>query len=68
LPCAAGKTTTVPFGGFENTSAGSVVLWSRPEALRLFGDLAKDEAVPEEPADRLIRLADRLTARKVTSR
>jgi LCP family protein required for cell wall assembly len=40
------QTTTVPFGGFENTSVGSVVLWNRAQALRLFGDLAKDHPVP----------------------
>jgi hypothetical protein len=41
------ETTTVPFGGFEDTSVGSVVLWNRPEALQLFGDLAKDQPVPK---------------------
>src|ERR1017187_10293216 len=41
------ETTTVPFGGFEDTSVGSVVLRTRPEALHLFGDLAKDQPVPK---------------------
>jgi LCP family protein required for cell wall assembly len=42
------QTTTVPFGGFANTSVGSVVLWNRPAALRLFSDLAKDRPVPRD--------------------
>jgi LCP family protein required for cell wall assembly len=41
------QTTTVPFGGFESTSVGSVVLWDRPAALQLFDDLAKDRPVPK---------------------
>ncbi len=40
-------TTTVPFGGFENTSVGSVVLWDTAEAKVFFSDLADDQALPE---------------------
>jgi LCP family protein required for cell wall assembly len=40
-------STSVPFGGFENTSVGSVVQWNRSQALELFGDLAADKPVPK---------------------
>jgi LCP family protein required for cell wall assembly len=40
-------TTTVPFGQFANTSAGSVVEWNTAEATRFFHDLATDQALPE---------------------
>jgi LCP family protein required for cell wall assembly len=39
-------TTTVPFGGFGNTSAGSVVLWNKPKATQFFSDLAHDRTLP----------------------
>jgi LCP family protein required for cell wall assembly len=39
-------TTTVPFGGFGSTSAGSVVLWNKPAATQFFSDLAHDRALP----------------------
>jgi LCP family protein required for cell wall assembly len=40
-------TTTVPFGGFANTTAGgSVVLWDKPAAKQFFSDLAHDQALP----------------------
>jgi LCP family protein required for cell wall assembly len=41
-------TTTVPFGGFANTSAGSVVLWDTAEAKQFFSDLASDRALPKD--------------------
>jgi LCP family protein required for cell wall assembly len=41
-------TTTVPFGGFANTSAGSVVLWDSAEAKQFFSDLASDRALPKD--------------------
>jgi hypothetical protein len=40
-------STTVPFGGFANTSVGSVVTWDKTKALELFGDLKADKAVPK---------------------
>jgi LCP family protein required for cell wall assembly len=40
-------TTTVPFGGFGSTNAGSVVLWNTPEATQFFSDLAHDQALPK---------------------
>ncbi len=40
-------STTVPFGGFENTSAGSVVVWNKSQALEMFRDLAADKPVPK---------------------
>jgi LCP family protein required for cell wall assembly len=40
-------TTTVPFGGFENTNDGSVVLWNKPVATQFFSDLAHDQALPK---------------------
>jgi LCP family protein required for cell wall assembly len=36
-------TTMVPFGGFGNTSAGSVVEWNVPEGKVFFNDLATDK-------------------------
>ena len=40
-------TTTVPFGGFENTSAGSVVVWNTTAAKQMFSDLGHDQALPK---------------------
>jgi LCP family protein required for cell wall assembly len=39
-------TTMVPFGGFGNSSAGSVVEWNVPEARVFFSDLATDKPLP----------------------
>jgi len=41
------ESTSVPFGYFQNTGAGSVIRWNKTKALELFGDLAKDKAVPK---------------------
>jgi LCP family protein required for cell wall assembly len=41
------ESTTVPFGGFANTNAGSVVVWDKAAATELFNDLATDKAVPK---------------------
>ena len=40
-------TTMVPFGGFGNTSAGSVVEWNVPEAKEFFHDLGTDTPLPK---------------------
>jgi LCP family protein required for cell wall assembly len=40
-------STSVPFGSFQNTSAGSVIRWDSAKALQLFSDLAKDKPVPK---------------------
>jgi anionic cell wall polymer biosynthesis LytR-Cps2A-Psr (LCP) family protein len=40
-------TTMVPFGGFGNSSAGSVVEWNAPAAKALFHDLATDTPLPK---------------------
>jgi len=40
-------TTTVPFGGFANTSVGSVVEWDTTAAKQFFSDLAHDQALPK---------------------
>ena len=40
-------TTTVPFGYFENTSAGSVVVWNHTAAKQLFSDLGQDHPLPK---------------------
>ena len=40
-------TTMVPFGGFGNSSAGSVVEWNVPEAKAFFNDLATDKPLPK---------------------
>jgi LCP family protein required for cell wall assembly len=40
-------TTMVPFGGFGNSSAGSVVEWNVPEAKVFFNDLATDKPLPK---------------------
>ena len=40
-------TTTVPFGGFANTNAGSVVEWNTTEARQFFSDLGHDVALPK---------------------
>lgn len=43
-----GVTTTVPFGGFDQTSGGSsVVRWDSDKASTLFEALAEDKPVPE---------------------
>jgi LCP family protein required for cell wall assembly len=47
LAMRAAQTTTVPFGGFENTGVGSVVLWDQAAAKQLFGDLAADKPLPK---------------------
>jgi LCP family protein required for cell wall assembly len=47
LAMRAAQTTTVPFGGFENTGVGSVVLWDHAAATQLFGDLAADKPLPK---------------------
>ncbi len=44
-----GVTMTVPVGGFATEAgAGSVVLWDRPKALRLFAALKLDDPVPAD--------------------
>ena len=40
-------TTTVPFGQFANTNAGSVVEWNPTAAKQFFNDLAHDQALPK---------------------
>ena len=40
-------TTMVPFGGFGNSSAGSVVEWNAAEAKVFFHDLATDTPLPK---------------------
>lgn len=40
-------TTTVPFGGFANTSVGSVVEWNTTAAKQFFSDLGHDVALPK---------------------
>jgi LCP family protein required for cell wall assembly len=40
-------TTMVPFGGYENTNVGSVVLWDSPEATQFFTDIATDRPLPK---------------------
>ncbi len=40
-------TTTVPFGGFANTSVGSVVEWDTAAAKQFFSDLGHDRALPK---------------------
>jgi LCP family protein required for cell wall assembly len=40
-------TTMVPFNGFGNTSAGSVVEWNIPEAKVFFHDLGTDTPLPK---------------------
>jgi LCP family protein required for cell wall assembly len=40
-------TTTVPFGGFENTAVGSAVVWNSAAAKVFFSDLAQDRALPK---------------------
>ncbi|MFI0470172.1 hypothetical protein ACH347_39405 [Saccharopolyspora sp. 5N102] len=44
-----GVTTTVPFGGFgESSNGGSVVKWDQDKAQTLFQALATDQPVPPE--------------------
>lgn len=40
-------TTMVPFGGFGNTGAGSVVEWNVSEAKVFFHDLGTDTPLPK---------------------
>ena len=40
-------TTTVPFGQFATTSAGSVVEWNTTAAKQFFSDLAHDQPLPK---------------------
>lgn len=40
-------TTTVPIGGFVDTSAGNALLWDEVRATEFFGYLSRDEALPE---------------------
>ena len=40
-------TTTVPFGQFANTNAGSVVEWSATAARQFFNDIGHDQALPK---------------------
>jgi LCP family protein required for cell wall assembly len=40
-------TTTVPFGHFATTNAGSVVVWDTTAAKQFFNDLAHDQALPQ---------------------
>ena len=47
LSMRAAQTTTVPFGGFETTGVGSVVLWDQATAKQMFGDLAADKPLPK---------------------
>ncbi len=41
-------TTTVPFGQFATTGAGSVVEWNTAAAKQFFDDLAHDQALPKD--------------------
>ena len=41
-------STTVPFGGFQTTSVGSVVTWNTAEATQFFNDLATDQPLPKD--------------------
>jgi LCP family protein required for cell wall assembly len=41
-------TTTVPIGGFTNGSSGSVVVWDKEAASRLFTALAADSPLPQD--------------------
>jgi len=41
-------TTTVPFGQFATTAAGSVVEWNAAAARQFFNDLAHDQALPKD--------------------
>lgn len=43
----AGPATGAQFGGFGNTSAGSVVEWNVPEAKVFFNDLPTDKPLPK---------------------
>ncbi len=40
-------TTTVPFGQFASTAAGSVVEWNTAAARQFFSDLGHDQALPK---------------------
>ncbi|HEX6518781.1 MAG TPA: LCP family protein [Streptosporangiaceae bacterium] len=39
--------TMVPFGGYANNAAGSVVLWDTTQAQQMFSDLGNDRALPK---------------------
>ena len=41
-------STTVPFGEFQTTSVGSVVVWNATEATQFFNDLATDQPLPKD--------------------
>ena len=41
-------TTTVPFGQFANTNAGSVVEWNTTAAKQFFNDLGHDQPLPKD--------------------
>jgi LCP family protein required for cell wall assembly len=41
------QSTSVPFGHFQSTSAGSVIRWDHAKATELFADLAADKPVPK---------------------
>lgn len=40
-------TTTVPIGGFEDTSSGNALLWDEGRATEFFGYLQRDEPLPD---------------------
>lgn len=44
-------TTTVPIGEFTGNGSGSVVIWNRDAALRLFEALATDSPIPPDVLD-----------------
>ncbi len=44
-------TTTVPIGEFTDNDSGSVVVWNRDAAGRLFAALASDSPVPQDVLD-----------------
>jgi len=39
--------TMVPFGGYANNAAGSVVLWNTTKAQQMFSDLGNDRTLPK---------------------
>jgi anionic cell wall polymer biosynthesis LytR-Cps2A-Psr (LCP) family protein len=41
------QSTSVPFGYFQSTSAGSVIRWDHAKATELFADLAADKPIPK---------------------
>ena len=44
-------TTTVPISEFTSSDSGSVVVWDRDAATRLFQALAGDDAIPQDVLD-----------------